>query len=172
MSGYWNDAEANQEAFWGEGPDRWFRTGDLGAIDEYGTVTMAGRLKEIINRGGQKIKPSEIDQVLSQHPAVKSVAAFAVPHPTLGEDVACAVVLREGASVTETALQAFARTTLARYKVPRRVHFLPLLPLGATGKPQRLILRQRLGTRPPAEPGGDAFWGEDNLTRVQRTIAE
>ena len=172
MSGYWNDPEANQEAFWGEGPDRWFRTGDLGAIDEYGTVTMAGRLKEIINRGGQKIKPSEIDQVLSQHPAVKSVAAFAVPHPTLGEDVACAVVLREGADVSEAALQVFARTTLARYKVPRRVHFLPSLPLGATGKPQRLVLRQRLGTRPPAEPGGDAFWGEDNLNRVQRTIAE
>ena len=172
MSGYWNDPDANRGAFWGEGSNRWFRTGDLGRLDASGTVTMAGRLKEIINRGGQKIKPSEVDHVLSLHPAVKSVASFAVPHPTLGEDVACAVVLHAGASVTATELQAFARTTLARYKVPRRVHFLPSLPLGATGKPQRLVLRQRLGTRPPAEPGADAFSGEDNLTRVERTIAE
>ena len=169
LAGYWNDEAANREAFWPEG---WFRTGDLGTLDADGTLTMSGRLKEIINRGGQKIIPTEIDQVLRQHPAVKSVAAFAIPHPTLGEDVACAVVLHEHATATERDLQTHARTCLARFKVPRRIHFLPALPVGATGKPQRLVLRERFGNRPTTDPDGDAWATEQTLTRTEKTIAE
>ena len=169
LAGYWNDEAANREAFWPEG---WFSTGDLGTLDADGTLTMSGRLKEIINRGGQKIIPTEIDQVLRQHPAVKSVAAFAIPHPTLGEDVACAVVLHEHATATERDLQTHARTCLARFKVPRRIHFLPALPLGATGKPQRLVLRERFGNRPTTDPDGDAWATEQTLTRTEKTIAE
>jgi oxalate---CoA ligase len=172
MSEYWNDADANRGAFWGSGPGRWFRTGDLGSLDARGTLTMSGRAKEIINRGGQKIQPAEIDLVLSRHPAVKAVAAFGVPHPTLGEDVACAVVLQEGASASEAELRAFARQSLARYKVPRRVHLLAAIPLGATGKPQRLVLRERLGARPVAEPGAGAYSSERKLSRIERSIAE
>ena len=175
MTGYWNDGDANREAFWpspsGRPSEAWFRTGDLGSLDANGTLTLSGRLKEIINRGGQKIVPSEVDQVLSRHPAVKAAAAFAIAHPSLGEDVACAVVLHEGASVTESELRAFARKSLVAYKVPRRIHFLPALPHGATGKPQRLVLRERLGARPTAEPGASAFSTEHTLTRTEKTIA-
>lgn len=175
MTGYWNDDDANREAFWpsasGRPADAWFRTGDLGRLNANGILTLSGRLKEIINRGGQKIVPTEVDQVLRRHPAVKAVAAFAIPHPSLGEDIACAVVLHEGASLTESELQAFARKSLVRYKVPRRIHFLPALPHGATGKPQRLVLRERLGARPAAEPGASAFSTEHTLTRSEKTIA-
>ena len=92
FSGYEDDAEANRNAF----HDGWFRTGDLGRLDEDGNLFVTGRLKEMINRGGEKILPGEVDEVFASHPAVLEAAAFAVPHPTLGEDVACAVVLREG----------------------------------------------------------------------------
>ncbi len=172
LTGYWNDDAANRDAFWPSPEGPWFRTGDLGALDYEGTLTMSGRLKEMINRGGQKIVPNEVDQVLRAHPAVKAVATFAMAHPTLGEDVACAVVLHEGAAVTEAGLQAFARETLARYKVPRRIHFLPALPLGATGKPQRLVLHERLGRRPVNQPGADAWAGAYSFTRTEKVIAE
>ncbi len=172
LTGYWNDDAANREAFWPSPEGPWFRTGDLGVLDFEGTLTMSGRLKEMINRGGQKIVPTEVDQVLRAHPAVKAVATFAMAHPTLGEDVACAVVLHEGLSVTEAGLQSFARQTLARYKVPRRIHFLDALPLGATGKPQRLVLRERFGGRQAASPGADAWAGAYSFTRTEKVIAE
>ncbi len=146
MAGYLRDEDGNRQAFWGQGEARWFRTGDSGLLDAEGYLTMSGRLKEIINRGGQKINPTEVDAVLSQHPAVRMVAAFAVPHTALGEDVACAVVLRAGMHATEAELRLFGRRSLARYKIPRRVYFVPEIPHGATGKPQRLVLRERLMT--------------------------
>ncbi len=172
MEGYWNDDAANREAFWTLGEDRWFRTGDLGRIDALGNLTMSGRSKEIINRGAQKIQPNEVDAALRQHPGVKAVAAFGVPHPTLGEDVACAVVLKDGAFVTEAELQAFARRSLARYKVPRRVHFVTEIPHGASGKPQRLLLKDRLAVRSTDGLLVASPLPAPELSPVERAIAE
>lgn len=141
MAGYENNPEANARAF----THGWFRTGDQGVLDEAGYLRLTGRLKEIINRGGEKLSPLEIDTVLMDHPAVQQVVTFALPHPKLGEDVAAAVVLREGMSVTERELQDFASTRLADFKVPRKIVFLTEIPKGATGKLQRIGLAARLG---------------------------
>ena len=123
----------------------WFRTGDQGVIDKDGYVTLTGRLKEIINRGGEKISPREVDEVLMDHPAVLQVVTFAVPHEKLGEDVAAAVVLREGMVATEQELRTFLSNKLAAFKTPRKILFLTEIPKGATGKLQRIGLAQKLG---------------------------
>jgi acyl-CoA synthetase (AMP-forming)/AMP-acid ligase II len=139
--GYLNNPEANASAFL----DGWFRTGDQGVLDPDGYLTITGRLKEIINRGGEKVAPLEVDNVLSSHPAVAQALTFAIPHPKLGEEVAAAVVLREGHKVNEAALRTFAAGYLADFKVPRRVIFLDEIPKGATGKLQRIGLAEKLG---------------------------
>jgi acyl-CoA synthetase (AMP-forming)/AMP-acid ligase II len=143
-AGYENNPEANAKSF----TRGWFRTGDQGVLDEAGYLRLTGRLKEIINRGGEKISPLEVDTVLMDHPAVQQVVTFAMPHPKLGEEVAAAVVLREGASAGERELQDFASTRLADFKVPRKIVFLPEIPKGATGKLQRIGLAERLGLKP------------------------
>jgi oxalate---CoA ligase len=140
-SGYQNNPKANAEAF----TNGWFRTGDQGVMDAGGYLTITGRLKEIINRGGEKISPREVDEVLMDHPAVRQVVTFAVPHDKLGEDVAAAVVLREGASAAEKELRDFVAQRLAPFKVPRTIVFLDEIPKGATGKLQRIGLAQKLG---------------------------
>ena len=140
-AGYENNPAANAEAF----VDGWFRTGDQGVIDVDGYVSLTGRLKEIINRGGEKISPREVDEVLMDHPAVLQVVTFAMPHDKLGEDVAAAVVLREGASATEHELRAFLSQRIAAFKVPQKILFLDEIPKGATGKLQRIGLAQKLG---------------------------
>jgi acyl-CoA synthetase (AMP-forming)/AMP-acid ligase II len=139
--GYVNNPKANGEAF----RDGWFRTGDLGRFDSEGYLTIEGRLKEIINRGGEKISPREVDEALMAHPAVAQAIAFAIPHDRLGEDVAAAVVLREGASADERTLRDFLAGRLADFKVPRRILLLDEIPKGATGKLQRIGLAQKLG---------------------------
>ena len=139
--GYQNNPKANSEAF----THGWFRTGDQGLIDAEGYVTLTGRLKEIINRGGEKISPREVDEVLMDHPAVRQVVTFALPHDKLGEDVAAAVVLKEGVMATEKEIREFAGQRLAPFKVPRTVIFLDEIPKGATGKLQRIGLAQKLG---------------------------
>jgi len=139
--GYANNPAANTEAF----RDGWFRTGDLGVLDAEGYLTINGRLKEIINRGGEKIAPREVDDVLLDHPAVAQAVTFSLPHEKLGEEVAAAVVLRENCSASEQELRDFAALRLADFKVPRRIVFLPEIPKGPTGKPQRIGLAQRLG---------------------------
>jgi acyl-CoA synthetase (AMP-forming)/AMP-acid ligase II len=141
MSGYANNPKANAEAF----INGWFRTGDQGMLDADGYLTITGRLKELINRGGEKISPREVDEVLMDHPAVQQVVTFAVPHGTLGEDVAAAVVLREGAMADEAELRRFAGARLAGFKVPRRIVFLEEIPKGSTGKLQRIGLAEKLG---------------------------
>jgi acyl-CoA synthetase (AMP-forming)/AMP-acid ligase II len=143
--GYEGNPEANAKNFFTVGSDRWFRTGDQGALDGEGYLSLTGRLKEIINRGGEKVSPLEVDGVLMDHPAVAQVVTFAMPHKALGEDVAAAVVLREGASADEAALRAFAAERLAAFKVPRRVVVLEEIPKGATGKLQRIGLAEKLG---------------------------
>ena len=139
--GYENNAKANAEAF----THGWFRTGDQGVIDAEGYVTLTGRLKEIINRGGEKISPREVDEALMDHPAVLQVVTFGVPHDKLGEDVGAAVVLREGMSATEVELKTFLSTKLAPFKTPRKILFLTEIPKGATGKLQRIGMAQKLG---------------------------
>ena len=136
MSGYLNAPERNRSIF----QDGWFRTGDIGSIDEEGFLSLHGRDKELINRGSEKISPIEIDQALLSHPGVAQAAAYGVPHPRLGEDVAAAVVLHPGALVTPLELRDFLGTKLAAFKVPRRISILDELPKGITGK----LLRRRL----------------------------
>ena len=139
--GYENNPKANAEAF----THGWFRTGDQGVMDDEGYLTITGRLKEIINRGGEKVSPREVDEVLMDHPAVAQVVTFAIPHDKLGEEVGAAVVLREGAELSEKQLREFAAQRLADFKVPRKVLFLAEIPKGATGKLQRIGLAAKLG---------------------------
>lgn len=143
--GYEGNPEANAKNFFESEGRRWFRTGDQGALDDEGYLRLTGRLKEIINRGGEKISPLEVDGVLLDHPAVQQVVAFAVPHPKLGEEVAAAVVLREGHSATEREIRDFAAARMADFKVPRHVVILDEIPKGATGKLQRIGLAEKLG---------------------------
>ena len=140
-AGYENNPKANAEAY----TNGWFRTGDQGTLTADGYLTLTGRLKEIINRGGEKISPREVDEVLMDHPAVAQVETFGMPHAKLGEDVAAAVVLREGQSLTERELREFAATRLADFKVPRKILFMAEIPKGATGKLQRIGLAEKLG---------------------------
>jgi oxalate---CoA ligase len=140
-SGYENNEHANAEAF----SDSWFRTGDQGVMDNEGYLSITGRLKEIINRGGEKISPREVDEILMDHPAVAQVVTFAVPHDKLGEDVAAAVVLRDGASATERELRDYVASRVVDFKVPRKIVLLDEIPKGATGKLQRIGLAQKLG---------------------------
>jgi acyl-CoA synthetase (AMP-forming)/AMP-acid ligase II/acyl carrier protein len=127
----------------------WLRTGDLGRLDEDGFLTITGRLKEIINRGGEKISPREVDEVLLDHPAVAQAVTFAVPDPRLGETVAAAVVAAPAATPAEGDLRQFVAQRLAIHKVPRRVLVLERLPTGPTGKLTRIGLAARLGLDHP-----------------------
>jgi acyl-CoA synthetase (AMP-forming)/AMP-acid ligase II len=139
--GYENNPKANAEAF----TNGWFRTGDQGVVDADGFLTITGRLKEIINRGGEKISPREVDEVLMDHPAVLQVVTFAIPHDKLGEEVGAAVVLRDGERVSERDLRDYVAKRLIDFKVPRKIVFLDEIPKGATGKLQRIGLAQKLG---------------------------
>jgi acyl-CoA synthetase (AMP-forming)/AMP-acid ligase II len=140
-AGYESNAAANAEAFQGG----WFRTGDEGVADDEGYLRITGRLKEIINRGGEKISPREVDEILMDHPAVAQVVCFGMPHPKLGEEVAAVVVLRDGHAATEHELQGFVSQHAADFKVPRKILFMDEIPKGATGKLQRIGLAARLG---------------------------
>jgi acyl-CoA synthetase (AMP-forming)/AMP-acid ligase II len=141
--GYEGNPEANAKSFFEADGERWFRTGDQGAIDEDGYLHLTGRLKEIINRGGEKISPLEVDGVLLDHPAIAQVVTFALPHPKLGEEVAAAVVLKGEA--TEREIRDFAAERMADFKVPRKVIILDEIPKGATGKMQRIGMAEKLG---------------------------
>ncbi len=140
-SGYENNPKANAEGF----RNGWFRTGDQGTMDAEGYLSLTGRLKEIINRGGEKISPREVDEILMDHPAVAQVVCFGMPHAKLGEEVAAVVVLREGQAVTERELQAFVSSRAADFKVPKKILFMDEIPKGATGKLQRIGLAAKLG---------------------------
>ncbi|MEH2083466.1 MAG: acyl--CoA ligase [Nostoc sp.] len=138
IDGYENNPEANATAF----VNGWFRTGDQGTVDTDGYLRLTGRIKELINRGGEKISPLEVDDVLLRHPAVTEALAFAVPHKSLGEDIHAAVVLK--AEADEKELLAHCATMLADFKVPKQIHILDQLPRGATGKLQRLTMAKSL----------------------------
>ena len=140
--GYENNPSANEKAF----TDGWFRTGDQGVMDVDGYLSITGRLKEMINRGGEKVAPREVDEVLLEHPAVLQAVAFALPHPTLGEDLGAAVVLRENAKITEQELRQFAFAHLADHKVPSQIIIVHEIPKGPTGKLQRIGLAEKLAS--------------------------
>src|SRR6202023_2992694 len=134
IRGYENNPAANAASF----VDGWFRTGDQGYLDKDGYLTLVARIKELINRGGEKISPREIDEVLLAHPSVAEAVCFGVPHPTWGEEVAAAaVVLPPG---PKSDLLAFCRERLADYKRPKQIHITDAIPRTATGKIQRRVL--------------------------------
>jgi acyl-CoA synthetase (AMP-forming)/AMP-acid ligase II/acyl carrier protein len=146
--------------------DGWFRTGDVGRLDEDGYLFISGRIKEMINRGGEKIAPSEVDHVLQGHPGVGQAVTCAVPDTRLGEDVVAVVVRRPGSNLTERELREFASARLAAFKVPRRVMFVEQIPKGPTGKIQRIGLAKKLGIESLAfaQPGGSQFEAPRNST--------
>ena len=139
MKGYWRRAEATAEAI----PDGWFRSGDLGRIDDDGYYVIVDRKKELIIRGGYNVYPREIEEVLYEHPAVAEAAVIGVPDLTLGEEVGAAVVLKPGAGVTAEEIRDFVKAQVAAYKYPRHVWLLAALPKGPTGK----VLKREI--RPP-----------------------
>jgi acyl-CoA synthetase (AMP-forming)/AMP-acid ligase II/acyl carrier protein len=141
ISGYDHNPDATREAFLGG----WFNTGDLGFFDDEGYLFLVGRSREVINRGGEKIAPRQVDEVLLEHPAVAEAVTFAAPHPTLGQDVAVAVVLQPRAKATAKQLRQYARARLADFKVPRQVLFVNEIPKGPTGKVKRIDLAAKLG---------------------------
>ncbi|MBD3182749.1 amino acid adenylation domain-containing protein [Candidatus Poribacteria bacterium] len=140
-NGYENNPEANKTAF----TKGWFRTGDQGYMDSDGYVFITGRIKELINRGGEKIAPRAVDEVLLSHPDVIQATAFAAPHHQLGEEVAAAVILREGAEVKERELQEFTAKQISDFKVPKKILIVDEIPKGPTGKLQRIGLAEKLG---------------------------
>ena len=166
MAGYLNDVEGNRRSYW----DGWFRTGDLGRLDAEDFLYITGRLKEQINRAGEKIHPGEVDDVMLSHPAIQEAATFAVAHASLGEDVACAVVLRPSCAVTEAELQQFVAERLAPFKVPRRIYFVEKIPRGSTGKPRRHLLAEWVlqGVVQPSTGDGDRV--ERPLNEIERKV--
>jgi acyl-CoA synthetase (AMP-forming)/AMP-acid ligase II len=138
MRGYENNPQANASAFF----DGWFRTGDLGTLDDARYLRLISRIKELINRGGEKIAPREIDEALESHPAVREAVAFGVPHSIWGEEVAAAVVLK--GTATEKDLIAHCRARLADFKVPKRLHIVESIPRTPTGKVQRRFVAEQL----------------------------
>jgi acyl-CoA synthetase (AMP-forming)/AMP-acid ligase II len=141
--GYENNAEANARAF----VNGWFRTGDEGMLDTDCYLHLTGRIKDIIIRGGENIAPHEVDEILLRHPAVAAAVTFGYVHPTLGEEVAAAVVLHEGHDATELALIKHCRELLAEYKCPKKIHLVKSIPTTATGKIRRRAVAAALGDR-------------------------
>jgi acyl-CoA synthetase (AMP-forming)/AMP-acid ligase II len=143
IRGYESNPEANATSF----VDGWFRTGDRGYLDHDGYLWLVARIKELINRGGEKISPREIDEVLLAHPAVAEAVCFGVPHATWGEEVAAAVVLRD--AVTEADLLGYCREHLADYKRPKEIHITETIPRTATGKIQRGVVARAYRQQTP-----------------------
>ncbi len=141
LNGYLANSKANKESFF----NGWFRTGDLGYFDKDGYLYISGRIKEIINRGGEKISPKEVDEVFMKHSKVSKAISFSVKHPKLGEDISLAVVLKNKKSCKPNELKDFAQNQLARFKIPKNIYIVDEIPVGATGKIQRIGLAKKLG---------------------------
>jgi long-chain acyl-CoA synthetase len=131
MKGYWRRADATAAAIDADG---WFRTGDVVRMDEDGYFFIVDRKKDMVIRGGFNVYPREIEEVIYEHPAVREAAVVGIPHDTLGEEVAAAIALKDGAEATPDELRAFVKARVAAYKYPRRVWLVPELPKGPTGK--------------------------------------
>lgn len=139
--GYLNNPTANASAFTKGG---FFRTGDQGKKDEDGYVIITGRIKELINKGGEKISPIELDNVLTRHPAVSEAVSFAIPDDLYGQDIGVAIVLKSGAKLGQDELRAWVNEKLAKFKVPKKVYFTEVMPKTATGKIQRRIVAETM----------------------------
>lgn len=168
MRAYERNPEANAAAF----INGWFKTGDLGYLDEDGYLFITGRVKEVINRGGRKISPSEVDKLLQEHPSVKQVVTFARPHATLGEDVIAAVVLEETAAETEWEIRRFALQRLADFKVPSQIIIVNEIPKGPTGKIQRLNLYEKLASKLKVEFMPPTNHAEHVLVKIWREVLD
>ncbi len=166
FSGYESNAEANAESF----VDGWFLTGDEGTLDDDGYLFLRGRSKEIINRGGEKVAPAEVEDAILGHPDVLQAVSFAVPDTRLGEDVGAAVVVNEGSHVTEHELQERVASRLADFKVPSVVLFVDDIPKGPTGKLQRIGLAERLGIVEEARTSRQEYVAP--RTPLERELAE
>ena len=165
--GYDNDAAATRSAF----QNGWFRTGDLGYLDAEGYLFIVGRIKEIINRGGQKIAPAEVEEALLEHPDVVDVAVFTIPHKRLGADVAAAVVPRSRAKLTAQKLRGFVRDRLAVFKVPSQIWIVQEIPKGVGGKIKRNELAATFSkAQPPVERGGNIAAPRSELERQVANI--
>ena len=141
LKGYLANKIANKKSF----IKGWFRTGDLGYFDKEKRLYITGRIKEIINRGGEKISPNEVDSVFLTHPKVVKAISFSVKHAKLGEDIAIAIVLRKSTRCSATDLKEYASKKLAPFKIPKKIYFLETIPVGATGKIQRIGLAKKIG---------------------------
>jgi len=141
MQGYWNDRQRTEESIDAAG---WMHSGDLALIDSEGYCAIVGRVKDMLIRGGENIYPREIEELLFTHPKIQQAQVFGVPDQRLGERVCAWVVLNAGESMTEGELQQFCRDRLAIFKVPEYVHFKTELPMTATGKPQKFVMRESM----------------------------
>ncbi len=166
LSGYGGEAGKNVTAF----THGWFRTGDLGRLDPEGYLFITGRLKEVVNRGGEKVSPREVDEALLEHEEVAQAAAFGVAHPTLGEDLVAVVVRKAGSHLDAPALRDFLFARLVGYKIPSRIIFVDEIPKGATGKIQRSTLQKRLGPQLAADFRPPSTAIERSIESVLRRI--
>jgi acyl-CoA synthetase (AMP-forming)/AMP-acid ligase II/thioesterase domain-containing protein len=141
FSGYLDDPELTSGSF----VDNWFRTGDLGRIDEEGYVYVSGRIKEIINRGGEKISPAEVDAVIQSLPGVREAATFGIPHPTLGEEFVAAVVMHADGAMDEAQVIDYVRRRMGLTRAPRKIYFVDRIPRTGNGKVLRMELPHMLG---------------------------
>jgi acyl carrier protein len=169
MAGYLDDPDGNAAAFTGDG---WLRTGDLGSIDQDGYLFLTGRLKEMINRGGQKVSPLEVEATLREHPAVAAATVFAMPDERLGEEVAAAIVARDGMTIEPGDLRAFVTRRLAWHKAPRRIVVVDRLPTTGTGKPRRVGLAHALGLTDRPDDGRAPRRFAAPRTAAERAVAD
>lgn len=166
ITGYEGNPTANQQAFF----DGWFRTGDEGVFDPDGTLQLTGRLKEMINRGGEKISPREIDDILLTCAGVKQAVCFAIPHPQYGEVVGAAII-RKGTELSEEEIRTFLQDKIADYKMPVLIRFVDEIPTGPTGKLQRIHLAKSLNVEDlftsPTRGPGSADFSSDEILKMQ-----
>ncbi len=139
--GYEKNPEANKKSF----SNGWFRTGDQGYFDQDGYLKISGRLKEIINKGGEKISPLEVDNILMDHPLIEQAVCFGYEDKMLGEEIAAAIIVKEGQNFSEIDVKNYAEEKLAKFKIPKKIFFVNEIPKGATGKLQRNILAKNFG---------------------------
>ena len=168
FDGYERNPTANEEAFFGD----WYRTGDVGVFDEDGYLRLVGRIKEMINRGGQKISPIDVDAALVAHPEIADAAAFAVPHPMLGEVVAAAVVLVPNSQLSERDITAFLRHRIEPMKLPRSFVFVEQIPRGPSGKARRSELVKLFETFGPISQSARGSRAGEMATPTEAKLAQ